>query len=119
MSANTALTELQNSIRTKTLTKTATATLTDKEVLESLVIYGNHASTDMTFTLPPGDAANKGAINLIVNQAAAVVKVYEASGFGGAGASYDTFTLAQGEFAIVMSNGTYWYELHNEPAGAS
>ena len=27
-----------------------------------------------------------------------------------------SLTLAAGEMALVFSNGTYWYELHNEPA---
>ena len=113
MSVHNFLANLQGALKRFTLTKTATATLTNEEVINNLVIYGNHASAAIAFTLPAAGAANDGCINFIVNQAAAVVTVVVTAGFG---AGNDTLTLAAGEMALIFSNGSYWYELHNEPA---
>ena len=115
MSTHNLLSEIQGMIRSAALTKTATATLTDAEVMENFVIYGNHASSGIVLTLPIATEANKGALCLIVNQGVAAVTieadatVAAALGFGGVGSGGDIVTLSQGLGAMVMSNGTYWY----------
>ena len=98
------------------LTKTATCTLTSRELLEYPVIMAEHASTQINLTLP-NDESIKGCVNHIVAVGAAVVTVVSADGFGGAGDGSDTATLAQGEFVTVFSSGDDNFVSHNEPTG--
>ena len=125
MSQHNLLFELQEVGRRKILTKTATATLTAKEVMENAVINGNHASAAIALTLPAAGSGVNGAICRIVNGGIAAVTVVAGNallsgtataGFGGVGSGGDTLTLAQGQFAIVecieMADGDYgWF--HN------
>jgi len=102
----------------KYTTKTASATLTKQE-LDHGFIAANHASSGVTFTLPAASTLYKGCLSYIVNKGAAAAKIYVAAGFGGAGGSYDTVTLAQGDGYIVCSDGSYWYDIGFATAASS
>jgi hypothetical protein len=91
--------------------KTATAALTDEEVLGGLVVL--ETSTDnQVLTLPEAASSNEGADLFVSFQptvpadAAALVCT---DGFHGGGASFDTLSLAPNEGCHVYSDGTNWY----------
>ena len=94
--------------------KTVTATLTAAE-MKGGAINAVHASTPVALTLPAANTC-AGYMQTIYDGGAQAVTVIATGGFGGVGAGGDTLTLAQGEAALVWSDGTYWYALHNEPA---
>jgi len=59
-------------------------------------------------TLPAAAAANAGQWLLVASNNAGG-SLYVAAGFSGAGASYATITLTQGEACFAWSDGTNWY----------
>jgi len=97
--------------------KTVTATLTADE-MKAGAINAVHAATPVALTLPAANTC-AGVMQMIYDGGAAAATVIAAAGFGGTGAggAADTLTLAQGEAVLVWSDGSYWYALHNEPAG--
>lgn len=102
-----------------TLTKAATASLTVKECLGNDLVLGNHATVAIALTLPPASAALKGVRLSIAQLGAAAVTVFVLAGFAGGGASYDTITLALGNAADFLCDGTYWYALNALVAAGS
>ena len=72
MSVHNLRADLQANVTANQLTKTVTATLTDKEVMEALFVVAGHASTAVALTLPAAGTGNQGAILVIGNNAAAV-----------------------------------------------
>jgi len=91
------------------LTKTATATLTVREVLNFPVIIVNTASADVELTLPAASAALKNVCRRICAYGANGVSVLVAAGFGAGGESYDYATIGCGGFMDVFCDGTRWY----------
>lgn len=89
--------------------KTATATLTAAEVLYGLVT-GNHATVAIALTLPTDAVA--GAEVIITQIGAAAVTVICAAGFGGGGATVDTFTLSLGQSCLCYYDGTLWHGIN-------
>jgi len=126
MSEHNLLFELQELNRRRVLTKTATVTLTAREVMDNRKIHGYHASAGIALTLPNAGSGVNGATCRIVNAGIAAVTVVGnallsgtvTAGFGGVGSGGDTLTLAQGQFADVecvkMSDSDYgWFhDLH-------
>lgn len=123
MSQHNLLFEQQEVRRRNRITKTATATLTAREVLDNSVILGDHASAAIALTLPTASAGIDGARVTIVNAGVAAVTVVgnavlsgtATAGFGGVGSGGDTLTLAQGQEAHVscykIATGYGWF--HN------
>lgn len=97
----------QREARRKTA-KTATATLTNDEVENGLVV-ATHASVQIDLTLPAAADGNADYNCLIADGGAAAVTVICTAGFGGGGAGADTVTLAQGQMVIIYSDGDSWY----------
>ena len=62
------------------------------------------------YTLPAASTAMSG--QEIIVQAHAATTVVVAAGFGGAGGSYDTATLIDGEFGMFLCDGTHWFSLN-------
>lgn len=92
------------------VTKSSTATLTDAEALNGLVLI----TAAVEITLPAAAAGNAGAdVYLSTTTASATVKV--AAGFHGGGAGVDTLTLAANEGCHVYSDGSAWYLLGAGP----
>jgi hypothetical protein len=98
-----------SALKRSTLSKTATATLTDAEVNQCPLINANHATVAIALTVPAAATTNAGANILVGMGGAAAVTVICAAGFGGGGGSKDTVTLAQGDMCLVASDGTNWY----------
>jgi len=92
--------------------KTVTATLTADE-MKAGAIKASHATVAIALTLPAAGTC-AGYAQVIYDGNAAALTVIAPNAFGGA--TNDTLTLARGEFAIVWSDGSEWYEVHNEPA---
>jgi len=120
MSQHNILSEIQSLVAYSRLEKTATATLTDKEVMAYRFIDGNHASEAIALTLPVAGNGNKGAIVTITDYGVIAVTVETTGtvGFGGAGATKETLTLERGEAVTVHSNGSYWFQESNDTAGS-
>jgi len=97
--------------RTAVITKTVAATLTADEIKQA-PIKANKA-TAIALTLPAANTC-AGYSQIIYDAGAGALTVVAPNAFGGA--TNDTLTLAQGEFVIVWSDGSEWYEVHNEPA---
>lgn len=97
--------------------KTVTATLTAAE-MRGGAINAVHASTPVALTLPAANTC-AGYMQTIFDGGVQAATVIAPDGFGGTGAggSHDTLTLARGEMVMVWSDGSEWYQLHNEPAG--
>ena len=91
------------------LVKTATATLTLRELQEHKIIMGTHASVAIALTLPAAAEAMDGMVRIIGCGGAAAVTVVVTAGYGAVGAGGDTITLAQGECVAIMCDGTNWY----------
>lgn len=91
------------------VSKTATATLTRDEIYPLSFITATHASSAIALTLPAASIAYKGCRVMIACGGAAAVTVVVTAGFGGAGASGDTATLAQGDFCECFCNGSSWF----------
>jgi hypothetical protein len=91
--------------------KTATATLTDEEVLGDLVLL--ETSTDnQVLTLPEASPTNEGAdlfVSFQPTSPADSATLVCTEGFHGGGASFDTLALAPNEGCHVYSDGTNWY----------
>ena len=96
--------------------KTALSTLTKSELDHGFVTL-NHATAFAT-TLPAASSLYKGCLCYIANKGAGASTVTVAAGFGGAGGTYDTLTLAQGDMYIVACDGSYWYDTGFGTAGA-
>ena len=99
MSRHNFLSEYQSMVASSRLTKTATATLTDAEVMAWRYIDANHASVAIVLTFPTASAGNKGACPVIVNKGAAAT-TFVLSG--------KTVTLAQYQSCAVNSDGAQW-----------
>ena len=125
MSVHNMLFEVQEMRRRRRITKTATATLTVKEVMDNDVILGDHASAAIALTLPTAEVDCDGARCTIVNAGVAAVTIVgnavlsgtTTAGFGGVGSGGDVITLAQGQEATVscykIAVGYGWYhDLH-------
>ena len=59
MSVHNLRADLQANVTANQLTKTVTATLTDKEVMEALFVVAGHASTAVALTLPAAGTGNQ------------------------------------------------------------
>ena len=91
------------------LIKTATATLTIKELLDYKMIRGAHASTPIVLTLPAPSSVPSGTEVRVINGGAQAVTVIDPIGYGG-NTSTKTITLARGDMAILRWDGTYVYQ---------
>lgn len=91
------------------VTKTATATLTQGEVINSGFIIATHASVAIAITIPAAAGVYKGYELIVAQGGAAAVTVVCAAGYGGGGAATDTVTLAQGQFAKFVCDGSAWF----------
>ncbi len=96
----------------------ATLTLTAKQILGNKAIVTNE-SENTVITIPPAAEIYNGVARIVSNKAAYTAKLYVAAGYGGAGASYDTITLAQRDAAIIFCDGLFWYAVHHTTAGSS
>ena len=92
------------------VTKSAQATLSDAEVIDSLVLI----TAAVQITLPDAGMGNEGA-NLFVSASAAATLVCT-DGFHGQGSGIDTLTFSAGEGSHVYSDGTDWYLLGCGPS---
>lgn len=94
------------------VTKTADATLTKGEVEHTLIV-ANGAGSAVALTLPAAAADLEGHFAIVVNAGSSDdLTVVCAAGYAGVGAGGDTYTIAAGDFAIVICDGTAWYGLH-------
>lgn len=103
-------------VRGKT-TKTATATLTDAEVLGGLVVLETNVD-NQALTLPAAASGNSGAdlfVSFKPTAPAAAATLVCAAGFHCGGAGDDTLTFAPHEGCHVFSDGASWYLLGAGP----
>jgi hypothetical protein len=98
------------------VSKTATATLTADEINHSL-ITATHASVAIALTVPAAATEYEGYSFIVASGGAAAVTVVVSAGFGGAGASADTVTLAQGDACMLICDGTNWYVISETSVG--
>ena len=94
------------------LVKSATATLTAKEILNYGIIIADTADGAVALTVPAAAAAFKGMTILFGNKGAADLTVVVAAGFGGGGGGDTTITLSIGDGAMLFCDGSYWYNVN-------
>jgi len=99
---------------------TATATLTEADILKFSVFSCDATDGAIVLTLPAASAAMEDAEIDVDNFGTSGTKVYVAAGFGG-NTSNDTISLTAnvGEYCKVKCNGTYWLSLHHTPPASS
>jgi len=90
----------------ETVTKADDASLTEKECWKGFIKV-TAASKQMT--LPAASASLEGCDLIIQGYTGTTVKV--TAGFGGAGASFDTQTLADHTAGHYYCDGSYWYAI--------
>ncbi|MEE8578259.1 MAG: hypothetical protein V3T31_13480 [candidate division Zixibacteria bacterium] len=87
----------------------ASTTLTTADWVSGAInIFPRAPATSQTETITiPAASDSVGGITFISNNGAGSVKVYVAAGFGGL-TSYDTITIANGDAAMLICDGTDW-----------
>ena len=94
------------------VTKSAAATLTKGEVEQTLIVADGDGSA-VALTLPAAAADLEGFFAIVANAGSSDdLTLVCTAGYAGLGAAGDTYTIAAGDFAIVICDGSAWYGLH-------